>query len=263
MLGLSLGVVGAGVLFAFGLDRIMGEGSLMAGTKQVMNGEAAGAGRLRARPRQVNTAAPSGLRQLKLEAMRDGFIYVPAGYSAEHPSPLVLMLHGAGGNGRQSVPLLQQLADRAGMILLVPDSRQQTWDVIIGGYGPDVAYIDRALEQTFSRYNVDPARIAIGGFSDGASYALSLGVTNGDLFTHVIAFSPGFMAPASRQGAPALFVSHGTQDRVLPIESCSRRIVQQIKRAGYEIQYREFHGPHTVPHEIASEAVDWFLKAEA
>ncbi len=31
------------------------------------------------------------------------------------------------------------------------------------------------------------------GFSDGASYALSLGVPNGDLFTHIVAFSPGFM----------------------------------------------------------------------
>ncbi len=110
--------------------------------------------------------------------------------------------------------------------------REQTWDVIAGGYGPDVAYIDRALEQTFSRYNVDPTRIAIGGFSDGASYALSLGVTNGDLFTHVVAFSPGFMAPAGQHGSPMLFISHGTQDRVLPIEACSRKIVPRFKRAG-------------------------------
>ena len=217
-------------------------------------------GRLAARPRQAKTAGPSGLQQLKLEGGRDGFLYVPAAYRVDRPAPLMLMLHGAGGNARHSIPLLQRFADKAGLILLVPDSRGQTWDVINGGYGPDVAYIDRALEQTFSRYNVDPAHLAIGGFSDGASYALSLGVTNGDLFTHVVAFSPGFMAPAGQHGSPALFISHGTRDAVLPIEVCSRKLVPQVKRAGYRVRYREFDGPHRVPSEIADEAMDWFLK---
>lgn len=218
-------------------------------------------GRLTARPRGAKTAAAApGLHQLKLEQGRDGFIYVPATYSAERPAPLLLMLHGAGGNARNSLPLLQRFADKAGMILLVPDSRGRTWDVITGGYGRDVDYIERALAQTFTRYNIDPARLAIGGFSDGASYALSLGVTNGDLFTHVVAFSPGFMVPAGRHGSPALFISHGTRDTVLPIDACSRRIVPQARSAGYELLYREFDGGHTVPSEIAAAAVQWFLK---
>ena len=120
--------------------------------------------------------------------------------------------------------------------------------------------IDRALEHTFSRYAVDPARLAIGGFSDGASYALSLGITNGDLFTHVIAFSPGFMAPAGHAGSPRVFVSHGTRDRVLPIDHCSRRIVPELERSGYDVRYREFDGGHTIPPQIASEAVGWFTR---
>jgi phospholipase/carboxylesterase len=156
--------------------------------------------------------------------------------------------------------LLQDFADKAGLLLLVPDSRERTWDVIVGGYGPDVAYIDRALKKTFDLYNINPTRIAIGGFSDGASYALSLGITNGDLFTHVIAFSPGFIAPASQHGSPALYISHGTHDRVLPIDTCSRKIVPRVKSAGYQVRYREFDGPHTVPSEIAGEAIAWFLK---
>jgi phospholipase/carboxylesterase len=226
------------------------------------------ASRLTSRPVQVNEdqllkPAPLGLQELKLERERDGYIYVPAGYSAPHPAPLILVLHGAGGNARQSIPLLQPFADRSGMILLAPDSRQPTWDVIVDGYGPDVAFIDRALEQTFSRYAVDPTHVGIGGFSDGASYALSLGITNGDLFTHVLAFSPGFMAPAGQHGAPALFISHGTQDQVLPIDVCSRRLVPRLERAGYSVDYREFAGPHTVPPEIARTAVDWFLKARS
>jgi phospholipase/carboxylesterase len=97
------------------------------------------------------------------------------------------------------------------------------------------------------------------GFSDGASYALSLGPTNGDLFTRVIAFSPGFASPGARRGMPPVFVSHGTRDGVPPIERCSRRIVPRLEREGYEVRYREFDGPHTVPRSIAREALGWVV----
>jgi phospholipase/carboxylesterase len=215
---------------------------------------------LLARTREVNEEAEQGLRPLKLETGRDGFIYVPASYSVKQTAPLVLLLHGAGGEARQTVPLLEGLADKKGLILLVPDSRGRTWDILEGGYGADVSFIDRALEQTFSRYSIDAGRVACAGFSDGASYALSLGMMNGDLFTHVLAFSPGFMAPASLNGSPSIYISHGTRDRVLPVNVCSRRIVKQIESAGYRHEYREFDGGHTVPRDVASEAVEWFLK---
>ena len=132
-------------------------------------------------------------------------------------------------------------------------------DVIVGGFGPDVALVDRALETAFGRYAVDPARLAIGGFSDGASYALSLGLTNGDLFTHVLAFSPGFAAPAAERGRPGVFVSHGTEDGVLPVERCSRRIVPRLRRVGYDVEYAEFEGGHTVLPAVAARALAWFV----
>jgi phospholipase/carboxylesterase len=196
-----------------------------------------------------------------LGAARDSYLYVPEGYRAERPVPLVLLLHGAGGHARQGLDLLRDLADAAGLLVLAPASRDRTWDLLVGRrYGPDLAMIDQALEQTFSRYTIDPAHLAIGGFSDGASYALSLGITNGDLFTHVIAFSPGFMAPAGQTGTPRIFVSHGTRDGVLPIERCSGRIVPELERGGYDVLYREFDGGHTISPEIALEAVGWFTQ---
>jgi phospholipase/carboxylesterase len=100
----------------------------------------------------------------------------------------------------------------------------------------------------------------VGGFSDGASYALSLGITNGDLFTHVLAFSPGLMAPAGRTGSPRIFVSHGVRDGVLPIDRCSRSIVPELKRGGYDVLYREFDGEHSISLEIALEAIGWFTQ---
>ena len=218
-------------------------------------------GRLRSRPmvESPEEAPPVGLRRLGLDtrARSDHLLYVSSGYELGRRAPLVVLLHGAGANSRDIMPYLRDLAYTAGLILLAPTSREYTWDVIAGGYGPDVEAIDQALEETFSRYAVDPGCIAVGGFSDGASYALSLGITNGDLFGHILAFSPGFMAPAAQAGSPRIFVSHGTRDTVLPIERCSRRIVPELERAGYEVRYREFEGGHTVPPGIGREAVAW------
>jgi len=218
------------------------------------------AGRLRSRPTQpISIQASSGLLPLGLDGTRDGFVYVPTSYRPESLAPLVLMLHGAGGDAQAGLSILENLADTFGVVLLAVDSRAQTWDVIRGRYGPDIAFMDRALSQTFSHYAIDPNKVAIAGFSDGASYALSVGMTNGDLFTHVLAFSPGFMAPADLVGQPRLFISHGKGDTVLPIERCSRKIVPQVQKAGYEVRYQEFYGFHTVPAAIAQEALEWFV----
>lgn len=227
--------------------------------EQPTPGAHAAEGRLVARPTLVTNSAPVGSQQLGIVAPRDVLLYVPPQYRPDRPAPVAVMLHGAGGDAAGGLGLLQSFADERGLILVGPASRGQTWDMLRGGYGPDINVIDQALAQVFQVYAVDPQRLAIGGFSDGASYALSVGVTNGDLFSHVIAFSPGFLAPADQQGAPKLFISHGTRDSVLPIDRCSRRIVPQMQRAGYDVLYREFDGPHTVPPDIARAALDWYI----
>ena len=184
---------------------------------------------------------------------------MPATYRADRPAPLVVSFHGAGGSGRRGLSRLQALADAAGFLLLSPDSRDSTWDVVRTGFGPDVEFVDRALELVFARYAVESARVAAEGFSDGASYALSLGLVNGDLFTHVIAFSPGFLLAERPVGQPRCYVSHGVQDPILPIDPCSRRIVRQLRGDRYDVRYTEFEGGHVVPPAIAKAAVDWLL----
>ncbi len=217
-------------------------------------------GRLAARPRQPPAGpVPPGEHPLGLAIARDGVLYVPAGYRPERPAPLLVCLHGARSTGTRSVLALRAPAERYGLLLLAPDARAVTWDILRGGYGPDVAFIDRALAWVFARCAVDPTRIGIEGFSDGASYALTLGLDNGDLFTAVLAFSPGFLAPRQPTGRPRVFVSHGRQDPVLPIHVCSRRLVPLLARAGYPVRYREFDGGHTVPEEVLDEALRWFL----
>ena len=212
----------------------------------------AAAGELAARvppSRAAARAAATGLRPLPDQG---ALLYVPASYRPDRPAPLLVMLHGAGGNARHSIALARDHSDRDGFLVLAPKSRAASWDIISSrSYGADVAALDSALQEVFAAYSIDPKRVALGGFSDGASYALSLGMSNGELFRHVFAFAPGFMAPGALRGKPRIFISHGTADRVLPIGSTSRRIVPQLKRAGYAVDYEEFAGGHEAPDRIA------------
>ncbi|MBC9175869.1 alpha/beta hydrolase [Pseudoroseomonas ludipueritiae] len=208
-------------------------------------------GRLLARPgREAGSWAP-GVSPLGLGAGRDGLLMLPEA-AADLP-PLLVLLHGAGGHAEGMLRMFGTQARRAGVALLVPESRGSTWDVILGGFGPDVAFLDAALRRTFTACAVDPGRVAIGGFSDGASYALSLGMGNGDLFRYILAFSPGFAMPPGKAGAPSIYISHGKADDVLPIDRCSRRLVPRLRDAGYDLRYEEFEGGHFVPdHCIAT-----------
>lgn len=215
-------------------------------------------GSLLARPRrQGPTALAPGKTPLGLGGPRDGFLYLPAAPPAG-PLPLLVFLHGAGGDAGQVEPLMP-FAEQHGVLVLSIDSRASTWDIIGAGLGPDVAFLDRALEVAFERHPVDASRVALSGFSDGASYALTLGLANGELFSHVLAFSPGFSAPPMAQGSPRVYVSHGTRDMVLPIDACSRRIVPRLRGRGYAVRYEEFEGGHTMPGGILAGALAWML----
>jgi phospholipase/carboxylesterase len=182
-------------------------------------------------------------------------LLVPAGLP-DTPLPLVVLLHGAGGDPAGMLPFLQREAEERGVLVLAPKSAGPTWDVLRGGFGPDVTRLDEALAAVFGRFLVDPDRLAVAGFSDGASYALSIGLINGFLFSRVMAFSPGFIVAPTRDGRPSIFVSHGTADPVLPIDRCSRRLVPVLRAEGYDVDYREFAGGHEVPPEMARAALD-------
>ena len=211
-----------------------------------------------ARPGHAHAgAAQPGI--LALDA-GEGLVYVPRPYRVQQPAPLIVMLHGAGGYAMQSIKLLRDAADSHGILLLAPRARGSTWDVLAHGFGPDARAIDDELSEVFSRYPVDAAHVAVAGFSDGASYALSLGLSNGELFSHVLAFSPGFMKPEALRGKPRIYVSHGASDGVLNVDLCSRSLVPHLRANGYAVEYLEFDGGHAVPPEVVTSAARWFLR---
>jgi len=213
-------------------------------------------GRLTARPHPgATTSLKSGPLGLAA-AGRDGVIQMPTVMPAGKV-PLLVFLHGATQNGAAMLRRVGPAADQLGIAVVAPDSRNGTWDGIRDDFGEDVAFLNRALEFVFARLDVDPERLAIGGFSDGASYGLSLGLANGDLFPRVVACSPGFIIQAPAHGRPHLFFSHGTSDQILPIDRCSRVMVPRLRTMGYDVTFREFEGRHELPPDIAVEALRW------
>jgi phospholipase/carboxylesterase len=195
--------------------------------------------------------------------------YIPGSYSPDRPAPFILLLHGARGRADNMIRRFEAEAEKRGVILLAVDSEGRTWDVMVAlaespnrmpSYGGDPARIDAALKETFARYAVDPAKVAVSGFSDGAGYAVSLGAENAPLFRHVMAFSAGVLMPFFAEGKTRVFISHGTKDRIIPVDSPRLNIVPVLRNAGFEVEWREFDGGHEIPPAIMSEAFDWFLE---
>jgi predicted esterase len=216
------------------------------------------AGRFTARPRANVRTTASGERRLGLDVGRDAILHLPPAPAAG-PLPLLVLFHGAGSSGEIQFRRFGSIPDDAGVAVLAPDSRGSSWDAIRGGFGPDVEFLNRALERVFDSVNVDPTRLTIGGFSDGATYAVSLGLINGDLFPRVAAFSAGFVVEGTPHGKPRFFVSHGTDDDILPIDHCGRPIVADLRKRGYDVTFREFPGKHEIPPDVAREGLRWIV----
>jgi phospholipase/carboxylesterase len=193
---------------------------------------------------------------------RDGFIYIPKVMTTGKPLPLLVWLHGGGGNAvdiKHALPLAEEL----GVVVLALDSRHNTWDAIDSPYGPDVLFIDKALRYIFQRVNIDTQKIGLGGLSDGATYALAVGRSNGDLFTHLIAVAaaPWFLAsPSALIGKPRILIAHGLKDNVYNVRGSRWAVVPALKRDGYDVTYFEFDGPHWVPMTVASKILCWLAR---
>ncbi|HEX2603686.1 MAG TPA: esterase [Oxalicibacterium sp.] len=202
---------------------------------------------------------PPGRNRLGIAEERDAVLYVPQGLDPDAEIPLLVMFHGAGGFPEKVLPFLEEHAEHNKFLLLAPHSMYPTWDIVIGGNGPDLERLHRALTEVTSHYRIDRQHLGFAGFSDGASYALSIGITNGDIASHVIAFSGGFMSIFMQEGAPKVFIAHGLIDEQLPIETAGRANANKLKAAGYDVQYVEFNGLHIIHPPVVGMAVDFFL----
>ena len=203
---------------------------------------------------------PYGQSRLGLsDDIRDGTLYIPKSYKPGTPMPLLIMLHGFSGWG-DSQRSLFALAEELGFIVITPESRDITWGKEAPGFDQDVRYIGAAFRHVGSIANIDFDRVALGGQSDGAGYALTMGLAYGDTFNHLIVLAGGgLIEPIRRKGMPKIFIAHGVKDSTMPIDVSGRKNVAQLKKEGYDVTYHEHEGGHGTPREIVRESIEWFL----
>jgi phospholipase/carboxylesterase len=219
--------------------------------------------RLKSRPGDKPAQAlPPGKHVLPVGRAGYNLLFVPTGLDPATPAPLVLALHGAYQVGPEMLEALRRTAERRKFLLVTPTSVEFTWDIAHGGFGKDDRVIDHTLMYAFQYAWSDPARIACLGMSDGASYALTIGLLNGDFFSDVIAFSAGMMKPARLVGRPRIYMSHGTHDTVLPY-SGAEKMAAALKDAHYDVVFQSFDGGHEMKQECVDAALDRFLGAPA
>ena len=178
--------------------------------------------------------------------------------SSKRPRGLIVAFHGAGGSPREGLFVFREAWDEPHLVLVAPEALGSTWSAL---HGPDrdLETVNRALAETWERCRIDRRRVAVGGFSDGATHALSIGLQNGGIFRSVMALSPGRLLGVAHRGKPRVFIAHGTGDDVLPYTRSRQSIVPGLKASGYNVTFRSFAGGHEVPTSISRAAVRWYL----
>jgi len=174
-------------------------------------------------------------------------------------SPAVVVMHGSGGVSVREDRWADELR-RAGAATLVLDSftgRGITFTAEDQSQLSSLAMIGdtyRALELLATHPRIDPARIAVMGFSKGAVAALYSAVTRfqrlhgpaGVRFAQHIAFYPPCLITYIGDGAVTdrpIRLFQGTADDLAPIEPC-RAYVERLQRAGADAQLTAYAGAH-------------------
>ena len=157
---------------------------------------------------------------------RSWLLHVPAAYSADRPTPVVLLLHGGGGRAasiERSTGGFSALADRHGFIAVYPESRRGHWDdgrETVTDHTDDVAFIGALLDALAAEYRVDARRIYAAGISNGGMMSMRLAC---ELPARIAAIAtvganmPAALAATCRPGrAVPLVMFAGTADPLMP-----------------------------------------------
>lgn len=195
----------------------------------------------------------------------DAVAYVPASATL-HP-PLLVLLHGAGRDRLNMIQRFEAEADKRGIVLLAPTSKGVTWDAITIATTPttfdsplqlkqghrfsrsrDSDRVEAAIANLAKIIPVDRAHTVLAGFSDGATFALAMGLERSHQFEAVIAWSPGIAIESEgvARGRRVL-VSHGRQDPLLHFEVTCGEIVPLLRSEGANVTFLSFDGVHEVP----------------
>ena len=210
-------------------------------------------GRITSRPKaQRNLGSTvTGLRETGIEEEHDGLLYVPESYNPKKASPLLIMLYGKGVAANHGIDPLRAFSEKTGTILLSTEAQNGNWDLLVKGkFGADLNLIDEALSDLFALYQVDSEKVAIGGFGEGATYALSIAAANADLFTHTLAFAPTSSNIPHLETLPPAFVA----------AAANGELVNKMNELGVEVEVEDSEAASgKLSDELIRRGFKWFL----
>ena len=171
-------------------------------------------------------------------------VYVPNGYDATHrtPAKVLLWLHGCGGNAYGDAWATSPGGTQSWISVSVGGRDGDCWDPV-----HDVPMALAALDDVGRRFNVDPRRVVVGGYSSGGDMAYRIAFYNANRFAGVIVenTSPfrdtGSSQPASLSAATwKLHVTHLAHlgDGTYPIGPV-RVETDAVRAAGFPITRSE------------------------
>lgn len=189
-------------------------------------------------------------------------IFVPSGYDKSKPFPLVIALHGMGGDENSYLTVYGQgaiktEAEKRGYIVACPKGRKPA-SMYVGDAEKDVMDV---LAEVRRAYNIDADRIYLTGHSMGGFGTWSVAMNHPEVFAALAPVSGGANTPTrmSKIAHIPQIVVHGDADPTVPVER-SRVMVEIGKKLGAEIKYIEVrggdHGNVVAPNFPA--VFDWF-----
>jgi polyhydroxybutyrate depolymerase len=150
-------------------------------------------------------------------------LYVPESYSPSTPTPLVISLHGAWlyPGMQQRLTGWNELADDNGFIVVYPRARgfPRVWRLAPGaGLEAERRFFTDLIDELSSRFNIDPARVYVNGYSNGAAMAFMLSCAPADRVAAVGMVATAIVTwdwcPGGRPVSMLAF--HGTADPFVP-----------------------------------------------
>ena len=214
-------------------------------------------------PEPLDEPPPTGFVWVERGPSR-AVLLVPEKIDPDRLYPLITVLHGAGRQDEALAKACRDEPDRRQALFLTPRSVSPTWDLIVGSDRVDLDFLEYAYDLIYRRYPIHPRRQALLGYSDGASYALSVGLSNPHVFSDVMGWAAGFKLVdpnAMRAGAPRprVLLEYGTHDPLFPFEMIALPMRDELRRLGYEVEFRvDKGGKHWPSSDFQPEALDWF-----
>ncbi|TVQ75034.1 MAG: hypothetical protein EA380_11655, partial [Phycisphaeraceae bacterium] len=183
-------------------------------------------------------------------------LYVPRNLNRDAPTPLVMALHGAGGDEHMFFEgcgngLIKDLADQYGFIVVSPSTYS-----ILG----DPAAFDRVVDAIGSWHDIDADRVLVVGHSLGGITASGLAQLRFDRIAGVVGIAGTRPFVSTMACAPVLIIGAG-RDLIVP----ARGLAQTVARAtddGLPVRYEEHPelGHTIVVNETLGYAIEWLLK---